>query len=43
MEKNAAAGIGINDQQYEEVGAVILSTPEDIFNHSDLIIKVKEP
>lgn len=43
VEKNAAAGIGINDQQYEEVGAVILSTPEDIFNHSDLIIKVKEP
>lgn len=43
VEKNAAAGIGVTDQQYEEVGAFILNTPEEIFNSSDMIIKVKEP
>lgn len=43
VEKNAATGIGVTDQQYEEVGAFILNTPEEIFNSSDMIIKVKEP
>lgn len=41
----AGAGTGINftDQNYKDAGAEIISRAEEIFQKSDLIIKVKEP
>tara|TARA_B100000609_G_scaffold74435_1_gene59399 strand:- start:100 stop:1212 length:1113 start_codon:yes stop_codon:yes gene_type:complete len=43
VETNAGMGIGMTDQDYIDAGASILSTPEEIFDISELIIKVKEP
>ena len=43
VETNAGIGIGITDQDYIDAGASILSTPEEVFDISELIIKVKEP
>lgn len=43
MESNAGEGCGFSDQDYIDAGASILKTAEEIFEKSDLIIKVKEP
>ncbi len=43
VETNAGMGVGLDDAQYQESGATILKTPQDIFDLSELIIKVKEP
>ena len=43
VETNAGMGIGMTDQDYIDAGASILSTPEEVFDTSELIIKVKEP
>lgn len=43
VEKNAGIGIGIADDSYELAGAVIVDTATEIFERSDMIIKVKEP
>lgn len=43
VEKNAAIGLGITDSEYEKVGAKILNSLEEVFNSSEMIIKVKEP
>lgn len=43
IQKDAGAGAGFPDEEYEEVGAEILNTPEDVWNNSDMILKVKEP
>ena len=43
VETNAGMGIGMTDQDYIDAGASILSTPEEVFDISELIIKVKEP
>ena len=43
VETNAGMGIGMTDQYYIDAGATILSTPEEVFDISELIIKVKEP
>lgn len=43
IQKNAGAGAGFPDEEYEEVGAEILDTAEDVWNTSDMILKVKEP
>lgn len=41
----AGAGVGSHyyDEEYAEVGAEIISDPEQLFKQSDLILKVKEP
>ena len=41
----SGAGIGINviDKEYEQVGAKIVATADEIFSKSELIVKVKEP
>jgi len=39
----AGAGIGASDQIYERAGAMIASTAEEVFRHSGMIVKVKEP
>lgn len=43
VESKAGEGIGIYDKDYEAVGAVVLKTPEEIFEKADMIVKVKEP
>ena len=43
VETDAGMGIGMADQDYIDAGASILSTPEEVFDISELIIKVKEP
>ncbi len=43
VEANAGAGIGVSDAAYEAAGATVLATAEEVFETSDLIVKVKEP
>lgn len=43
IETNAGLGIGFHDSDYESVGGYIASTPKEIFQKADLIVKVKEP
>ncbi|MBU3011738.1 alanine dehydrogenase [Polaribacter vadi] len=43
VQSNAGAGSGFFDKDYVRVGATILPTIEDIYNQSDMIVKVKEP
>ena len=43
IQDNAGFGAGFDNQQYEKVGAKIVSDPKNIFESSDMIIKVKEP
>lgn len=43
VEKNAGIGIGITDEQYQQAGAEIIDSADEIFARSELIIKVKEP
>lgn len=43
VEHNAALGLGFSDQDYLNSGAKILNTAQEIFQKSQLIIKVKEP
>lgn len=43
IETTAGVGSGFEDAQYEAQGAKILSTPKEVFEKSDMIIKVKEP
>ena len=43
IETNAGKAINFSDKDYEEAGAKIAQTPEEIFESSDMIVKVKEP
>lgn len=43
VETNAGEGAGFTDLMYENAGAVIVKTPEEVFAQCDMIIKVKEP
>ncbi|OJW48486.1 MAG: alanine dehydrogenase [Alphaproteobacteria bacterium 41-28] len=43
VETNAGFGVGVSDADYEAVGAMIASKPEDVFAVSDMIVKIKEP
>lgn len=43
VEKGAGLGSGISDELYEENGAEIVNSAEEVFARSDLVIKVKEP
>jgi alanine dehydrogenase len=43
VEAGAAAGIGLPDQAYADVGATILPSAEAVFEVAELIVKVKEP
>ena len=43
VEANAGAGIGFADGDYEAAGARIAGGPTEVFESSELIIKVKEP
>lgn len=43
VEKSAGIGIGISDKDYENAGASIVQTADEIFELAELIVKVKEP
>lgn len=43
VETNAGSGIGFSDDDYSNAGATILNTAKEIFDQSDMIVKVKEP
>lgn len=43
IESNAGAGIGFNDDQYREAGALVVTDAGELFAGCDMIIKVKEP
>lgn len=43
VEKGAGEGSFITDAEYEEVGAKIIADKKQLFDDSDMIIKVKEP
>ncbi len=43
VEKSAGLGIGISDEHYQAAGAEIVNTADEIFDRSELIVKVKEP
>lgn len=43
IEKNAGIESSIPDEKFIEAGAHILNTPEEVFDRSDLILKVKQP
>lgn len=43
VETKAGEGAGFSDESYLEAGAKILSTPKEVFDLADMIVKVKEP
>ncbi len=43
VESGAGEGVGCSNDDYERVGAVIVSGAERVFADADLIVKVKEP
>ena len=43
IETNAGILSGFTDEQFENAGAIISSTLEDIWTKSELVVKVKEP
>ena len=43
VQSTAGIGAGISDEDYRNAGATLLSTAKEIYDRSDLIVKVKEP
>jgi alanine dehydrogenase len=43
VQSTAGAGIGVDDAAYAAAGARILATAKEIFDTTDLVVKVKEP
>lgn len=43
IERGAGAGSGLSDRTYEGAGATLIDSAEEVWNRSDLIMKVKEP
>ncbi len=43
IEKNAGVGSGLEDAAYVEAGAEIVDEPRNIFESSEMILRVKEP
>ena len=43
VEARAGVGAGLTDAEYEAAGAKIVASPAEIFEHAELIVKVKEP
>ena len=43
VEAGAGAGIRVSDTDYEAVGATMMVTSADVFERSEMIVKVKEP
>src|SRR5690348_10050651 len=43
VEHELGLGIGFQDEAYRNVGAMIAVNAEEVFDRSELIVKVKEP
>ncbi len=43
VQKDAGAGSGYKDSEYENAGAIILDSIDKVYGAADLIVKVKEP
>lgn len=43
VETMAGVGAGFSDEMYKEAGAIVLDTAKEVYDVSDMIIKVKEP
>lgn len=43
VEANAGIGSGFSDEEFQNAGAAILESPDEVFEIADLIVKVKEP
>src|SRR2546430_1735355 len=43
VERNAGAGAGYPDADYQQAGATLVSDHAEVFQKADLIVKVKEP
>ena len=43
IENNAGVGSGLLNAQYEELGCEIVDTADEVWQRSDMIVKVKEP
>jgi alanine dehydrogenase len=43
VQKRAGEGSGFQNAEYEAAGACLVDTPEQVFERSQLIVKVKEP
>ena len=43
VEKNGGLEAGFDNEQYKKAGAKLVDKAEDIFNDSEIIVKVKEP
>ena len=43
VETKAGAGIGADDAAYKAAGAKVVGTAKEVFDQSDMIVKVKEP
>jgi alanine dehydrogenase len=43
LERGAGLGSGLSDRAYQGAGAVIVDSPEEVWQQADMIMKVKEP
>lgn len=43
VEHNAADHIGFTNEMYHKAGALVVEKPEEVYEKSDMIVKVKEP
>lgn len=43
VERGAGEGTGFADAEYKEAGATLLDGPGEVFEHADMVLKVKEP
>jgi alanine dehydrogenase len=43
VQAGAGEGAGFSDEEYDEAGARLVDGPNEVFESSDLIVKVKEP
>lgn len=43
VQSSAGEGSGFSDKVYEEVGATVVGSIEEVYSKSDMIVKVKEP
>jgi alanine dehydrogenase len=43
LETQAGSGIGVSDADYRDAGAEVVSSAEEVYARSEMIVKVKEP
>src|SRR4051812_27139700 len=43
VQSTAGQGVGISDEDYRRAGAVLIATAKELYDRSDMIVKVKEP